>query len=260
MMRQIISSSEDSITTMIERVKTMKLGKFDGEDVSKATGQMRMAIKRLTILNKVPVEIKRNVLEVLQTSTVPKFNLFFSQLQINLKQLVNLDIDVEDILSMADTQYKELLELGHWTSAKHNKATDAFVANGENDNDKICGRCGKKHPGQSCSLPHWKVIPPKDGVDEKLVKNRKWFWCSRCNRWNTTHTTTQHKSKTKPPEDNPSENEPPTTPGILKDASSLKAETEVSSPAANFVQYDLSSLQSARRTAFKNCFIAKTRE
>ena len=56
----------------------MNLTNFKDDDVSIATGQFRMAIKRLDVLNKVPVEINRNIVDVLQMLYIVKFNLFFS--------------------------------------------------------------------------------------------------------------------------------------------------------------------------------------
>ena len=65
MMKEIILSSEDAVLAMIDRLKTMKLSIFKGEDVSKVTGQLRMAIFRLKVLNKVSIEINKHILAVL---------------------------------------------------------------------------------------------------------------------------------------------------------------------------------------------------
>ena len=65
MMKEIILSSEDAVLAMIDRLKTMKLSVFKGEDVSKVTGQLRMAIFRLKVLNKVSIEINKHILAVL---------------------------------------------------------------------------------------------------------------------------------------------------------------------------------------------------
>ena len=51
---------------MIDKVKTMKLLAFDGDNVSKATGQFRMAIKRIEVLNKVPIELNEHILTMLR--------------------------------------------------------------------------------------------------------------------------------------------------------------------------------------------------
>ena len=91
---------------------------------------------------------------------------------------------------MADNQYKELELIGEWTSV-NNKAS-AFIFPGAGGTTQssipVCRRCGKRHPGQKCSIPHWRDTPPSDGAsDEKTINNRQYFWCQKCSRWNTSH-------------------------------------------------------------------------
>ena len=102
--------------SMILKVKGMNLTSFYGENVSSAVGQLKMAITRLKVVNKIPIEINRYILDVLQTSTVPAFNLFFAQLEINLKQIPSFILTWEQILTMADTRYQEMKLLGQWSS------------------------------------------------------------------------------------------------------------------------------------------------
>ena len=43
---------------------------------------------------------------------------------------------------------------------------------------------------------NWKRVPPKDGETEsKKVGKRTFYWCARCNRWSTTHSTATHVRK-----------------------------------------------------------------
>ena len=51
----------------------MNLTTFDGEYLSKATGQIKMAIQRLKTIDQIPKETNRHILDVLQTSTISKF-------------------------------------------------------------------------------------------------------------------------------------------------------------------------------------------
>ena len=74
-----------------------------GKNVPKVTGQIKLAIKRLEILDKVPADIERIVLDVLQTTSVPEFNGFFKQLHTNLKQLPNFILSTSKVLAMANS-------------------------------------------------------------------------------------------------------------------------------------------------------------
>jgi len=62
MMRRIISSTEDDVTAMTEKIKSMKVTSFKGEDISQVTGQLKMAIKRLEVLKKFPDDLEANIL------------------------------------------------------------------------------------------------------------------------------------------------------------------------------------------------------
>ena len=86
-MKRIKLSSEDTVVSLISKVKGIRIIDFEGENFPKAIGQIKLAIKRLEILDKVPADIERIVLDVLQTTSVPEFNRFFRQLHTNLKQL-----------------------------------------------------------------------------------------------------------------------------------------------------------------------------
>ena len=274
-MKQIVSSSEDSVLGMITKVRTLKLSQFDGEDVPVATGQIKMALVRLRVLKKVPAEINRHVLDVLQTSSVKKFNLFFAQLQVNLKQIPSFELTTDDILTMADRQYQELKVLGDWTSV-NNKASSYLVeGNDGNQDPTICKRCGKSHPGRKCEIPHWRTVPPAEGKSETMQFNgRTYFWCGICKRWNTTHKTSEHTGKkssnpslspapspSPAPAPSPSPANPSSdtslTPSLRTtstDISTLSSGSNGTAPQANLVTYDLSALHRHRSAIFKTRF------
>ena len=57
MICHIISLTEDAVIVMTTNTKHMKVSDFEGEDITKITGQLKMAIKRLEVLNKVPEDL-----------------------------------------------------------------------------------------------------------------------------------------------------------------------------------------------------------
>ena len=52
MMRRIISSTDIAVIAMVDRIKNMRLTNSPGEDITSATGQLKMDIKRLDIIQK----------------------------------------------------------------------------------------------------------------------------------------------------------------------------------------------------------------
>ena len=57
MMNRIISSSEDAVIALIDKVKDMNIINFKCENITMTTGQLKLAVKRLTILGKVQADI-----------------------------------------------------------------------------------------------------------------------------------------------------------------------------------------------------------
>ena len=260
MMREIISSTEDAVTSMIERIQHMKLTNFKGENVSVATGQLRMAILRLEVLEKIPIDINKNVLDVLQTSSVTKFNLFFHQLQINLKQIPSFELTTFKILTMADSTYREYLEIGIWGSAKSTTGgSGAFMLD---DSKEVNSGDKQALLVDDTKKVNWKVIKPRDGEKESKVSGgRNWWWCAKCRRWTPTHSTATHRRKGTSTSvgdqtSNGGASNGSVTTATTSDNSSL-AITDASSltnPSMNFTQYDLGSIQNSRRSLFRNNF------
>ena len=67
-----------------------------------------------------------------------------------------------------------------------------------------CYNCGKKgHArGQCPNKPTWKFIAPINGAPTTITKTDKtWYWCAKCVRWTTSHSTSTHVTKVKDPAD-----------------------------------------------------------
>ena len=122
MIRRIVSSTEAAVTAMTERIKNMKLTSFEGENVTTATGQLKMAVLRLDTINKLPSDINSQLLQVMQTSSVQAFTAFFLQLERNMQQISVFNLNPiqmgpDSILDLANSGYLEMKELGDWTKS-----------------------------------------------------------------------------------------------------------------------------------------------
>ena len=115
-MWRIISSTEDAAVSMTTKIKNMKLTDFEDEDVIKVTGQLKMALKHLQVLNKIPEDPEKNIITILQTISVANFNNYFKQLGISLNQIPSFTMTYKELLTCTSTQYREMLQTGVWRS------------------------------------------------------------------------------------------------------------------------------------------------
>ena len=80
-------------------------------------------------------------------------------------------------------------KLGHWApdSPKKDKSKDKNTS----------GPKMKIVDSQSSSRS-WKKTPPESGQSEtKIVNKKEFFWCNKCKRWTTTHSTATHRGSSK---------------------------------------------------------------
>ena len=97
----------------------MQLSSFEAEDVTVATGQLKIAILRLDTINKLPADINTHLVRVLQTSSVKEFSTFFHPLKGNIMQILafklfHFRIMPDSIIDLAHSTYFELKERGLW--------------------------------------------------------------------------------------------------------------------------------------------------
>ena len=160
----------------------MKLTDFEGENIHTATGQLKMAIRRLNILDQVPPDIESKLLDIFQTSTIPDFNEFFRSLKLSQKHLLLLNptaafkphLDVHAIITAAEAEYVDLCELGKWNGT--NPPGSSFLIDGrkddldttnEDDEKNLCSDNKKK----------WKTTPPPPGGALTMEKfGKTYYW------------------------------------------------------------------------------------
>ena len=90
---------------------------------------------------------------------------------------------------------------GHWSRECPNKKLDGSggdcgrgrgAGGGQGGDGRAAGR-GNSGGNNQCS---WRSTVPLPGSDQTKTYNGKTFyWCAKCNRWTTTHTTVTHKKK-----------------------------------------------------------------
>jgi hypothetical protein len=177
LMMDILQDSSDATAEyLIATVKKLKLTDFDGENVDKVVSLIRGAVKRLTNLRtsggkkaELPDDFITSLLTTFQSSSVPLFNVFFAQIDLNTR-IVNCDADDDDddsgavvrkptltvkrILRYAETQYRQLCAQDKWTGVVRKTNESAFAAKMANHKSgPICFNCGGSHLVKDCPQP-----------------------------------------------------------------------------------------------------------
>ena len=116
-----------------------------------------------------------------------------------------------------------------------------------------CFKCKKDgHTTKDCTVKDvnnntrdsnkdWTRAKPLDGASQTMSKyNKTWFWCTKCNRWNTTHSTDTHIKRASVPSGSTSTG---TTVPTIDGDSVIDDDGAPIHPQANFAYLILDGLQ-----------------
>ena len=124
---------------MERRVTDMTIKEFEGENVSAAVSQLRTSIFRLSLLNKLPVDIVKRLLLIFQTSSVSEFNDLFKMIALQRRGNRGHSFhDSNDLLTLASETYRELLENGSWNNVNGTHLNVCFRYNQGGNIAKDC--------------------------------------------------------------------------------------------------------------------------
>jgi hypothetical protein len=168
MMNNLLSETEEAAQSLKERVKNFLIKSVQGENIYRVVSLLRGAMERLQHINKMPDNIVKTLLNVMQTSSVDAFNAQFNHIQRQRKQNAVLrqtrqrtDFQGENILMLAESEYRDLLNDNTWTGI-HTKGTESvFQAGGKNskghqgagEGPECWNSCGGRHVVQDCKKP-----------------------------------------------------------------------------------------------------------
>jgi len=224
MIKLITTITEEGVRALTAKVATMKINKYEGENVMTVVSYLRGAIACLQNVNKLPHDIVAQVCDIMQTSSVEEFNKYFEMAKIAI-HLQMKTFTVEELLATAQATYQELYNKGVWTNGGNNSA---FNARGKQQGERrprgVCWNCGEAgHMSNQCTKPKkqdgdrnnnnsnnpapnadraWTTKPPGSGESHEKEhptgSGTKWRWCGRCKRWTVgrkMHFTKDHKAK-----------------------------------------------------------------
>jgi hypothetical protein len=158
---KIIATSETALRGLINKISSMKLTDYDGENVLDCVTYIRNGIKVMKDHSSIPHDIKSIVLEVFSSNTCERFGAVVSALRSDV-DLKRNQIDVDEILKLLERNYQDKLGSGEWT-AKDSSTNEGSTFMMTMDN-MMCLNCGKfGHKVKDCPEP----------INEEAIAKRK---------------------------------------------------------------------------------------
>lgn len=170
MIRQLMADNDSIARSLADKIKTVKITDYKGEDVGQVVTHLRAIIHRLKNMRRrdasgnevdlVPFDLSRDLYMVFQTSTNAAFNRLF-ETKCVLDQATALIggqtkwTDPETILVMAGNFYVQLSSENKWSGVDQNKATFPSVKNVKEASSFLsrvkCHNCGGPHFLRECT-------------------------------------------------------------------------------------------------------------
>jgi hypothetical protein len=123
MMSKLLSNTEEGSDALTKRISDFKISNLLGENVYKATSLLGGAVKRLSQIKRAPQKIVRTMLQIMQTTSVPKFNNIFERIETSilvddcettLHVGVTGQFNVNTIFSISEQKYASMMEANQW--------------------------------------------------------------------------------------------------------------------------------------------------
>jgi hypothetical protein len=157
MMRKLLSNTEEASDALTKRIRDVKISNLQGENVDKATSLLGGAVKGLSHINRVPQNIVRTMLQIMQTTSVPKFNNTFELMETS--RFVN---NCEPTLHVGVT-------------GKFNVNTIFSIAEQKSGKEPVCWNCGGPHrlPDFTLHKNQEKISEGKKKMQDAMKKARR---------------------------------------------------------------------------------------
>jgi hypothetical protein len=172
MINQLMADNDSIATTLSDKIDTIKISSYKGEDVGEVVTHLRGIIHRLKNMRRrdkagnqidlVPFDLTKRLYKVFQTSSSTEFNKLFAnrydhEYAESLISGSSAWSDPEKVLSLAGNLYYRLCSDNNWNGVNQNKATfptfkspkaaSAFLSKVK------CHNCGGEHYLRDCPEP-----------------------------------------------------------------------------------------------------------
>jgi hypothetical protein len=183
MMSKLLSNTEEASDALTKRIRDFKISNLQGENVDKATSLLGGAVKRLAQINRVPQNIVRTMLKIMEMTSVPKFNntfelmetsIFVNDCEPTLYVGVTGQFNGNTIFSISVQKYASMMEANQWNGVSNKGRNSTFITVGSGKKP-VCWNCGGPHRLPDCTLPknQEKISEGKEKMHDAMKKTRK---------------------------------------------------------------------------------------
>jgi hypothetical protein len=179
-----------AVRGITQELTSLKLTDQEGQSIAKIASIIRSTIIWLEMVNTVPPDIDAIVLDILETCTVPDFQLFLKTLATNAA-LDGIKLSYVILLDKAKIHNRALIVSKKWDAAGHQGSTFQAqrlpAARGSSDNAR-----------PRVNMSSWSQTAPSDTEPhERTFEMQTFKWCSVCQRWffgHRAHLTAEHQA------------------------------------------------------------------
>jgi hypothetical protein len=187
MIHQLIAANDSIAITLSNKIDSVKISDYKGEDVGEAVTHLRAIIHRLKNMRRrdvagneidlVPLDLTKRLYKIFQTSSSSEFNgLFLNQYnQEYTKYLITGNsawADPDSVLTLAQNLYVRLCAENNWHGVDQNKATFPVITSPKAAATFLskakCHNCGGQHLLRDCTEPQ---DPARISANQKRFKS-----------------------------------------------------------------------------------------
>jgi hypothetical protein len=192
--QQMTTVDSKAVRAITQEFASLKVPDHEGQSISKVAKYVRSTIIWLKMVSMLPPDIDAIVYDILDTCTVPDFQLFLKTLSANAS-LNGIKLSADDLLDKAESHYRTLILAKRWDAIGHQGSSFQGQAQ-RNQNAPATGTSGTRRERVHVVAPSWIRTAPSDSEPhEREFEGRTYKWCSVCERWfygDRGHITSEH--------------------------------------------------------------------
>jgi hypothetical protein len=191
--QQMTTVNLKAVRAITQELATLKVPDHEGQSISKVAKYARSTIIWLNMVSMLPPDIDAIVYDILDTCTVPDFQLFLKTPSANAR-LNGIPLTAATLLDRAEAHYRTLILAKRWDAVGHQGSS--FQGQAQRTQNAPAGTTGGRRERTHVNAPSWIRTAPSDSdPHEREFEGRTYKWCSVCERWfygDRGHLTREH--------------------------------------------------------------------